>query len=132
MDIFFRDPNEIQLAPEEVRLNKVHVTPQSNGRQVRIYLELTPFIKRPNVEVTITAESGKEVAHTSILETMLPKLEFTMHLRGPEPGKKYNLETTVYYQRMPEPSDIPMDVPLPEPMIVDNHKATFILPPLET
>jgi hypothetical protein len=132
MDIFFHDPNEIRLAPEEVRLNKVQVTPQPNGRQVKIYIELTPFMKRPNVEVTITAVSGKEAAHTTILETMLPKLEFTMHLRGPEPGKKYNLETTVYYQRMPEPSTVPMDIPLPEPMIVDRHKATFILPALET
>ena len=132
MDIFFRDPNEIRLAPEEVRLNKVQITPQVNGSQVKIYLELTPFMKRPNVEVTITAGSGKEVAHTSILEIMLPKLEFTMHLREPEPGKEYNFETKVYYQRMPEPSDVPMDMPLPEPKIVDRHIATFILPPLDT
>ena len=128
MDIFFRDPNVIRLPPEEVRLLEMQVTPQQNGRQVKILLELTPFIKRPNVEVTITAASGKEVAHTSILEAMLPKMEFTMHLRTFEPGGEYTLESTVYYQRLPEPSDTPKDVPLPEPMIVDCKKTMFILP----
>jgi hypothetical protein len=132
MDIFFQDPNEIRLPPEEVRLRELKVTSQSSGSRVKIYLELTPFMKRPNVEVTITTGSGKEVAHASIVETMLPKMEFTMHLRDPEAGSEYTIESIVYYQRMPEPTDIPMDVPLPDPMIVDRHKATFILQPLET
>lgn len=132
MDIFFRDPNEIRLPPEEVRLGKVQVTPQPNGGRVKIYLELTPFIKRPNISVIIASASGKEVAHTNILETMLPKLEFTMHLREPGPGSEYSIETTVYYQRLPEPSDVPMDVQLPDPLIVDHSKTTFILPHLET
>jgi len=128
VNIFFRDPNEIRLPPEEVRLREMQVTPQQNGRQVKILLELTPFMKRPNVEVTITATSGKEAAHASILEAMMPKMEFTMHLRTLEPGGEYTLESIVYYQRLPEPSDTPMEVPLPEPLIVDRKKTNFILP----
>jgi hypothetical protein len=132
MDIFFQDPNEIRLPPEEVRLRELQVTPEPNGNRVKIYLELSPFQKRPNVEVTITAESGKEVAHTNILENMLHKMEFTMHLRGPVTGGSYRVETLVYYQRLPEPSETPVEVPLPEPMIVDRHETTFILPLLDT
>lgn len=132
MDIFFQDPNEIRLPPEEVRLRELQVTPQPNGSKVKIYLELSPFKKRPNVEVTITAASGKEVAHASILEAMLHKMEFTMHLREPVPGSQYNIETTIYYQKLPPPSDTPTEVPLPEPMIVDHHKATFTLPLTDT
>jgi len=89
-------------------------------------------MKRPNVDVSITAASGKEVAHVSILESMAHKLEFTMHMREPEPGSKYTLESIVYYQRLPEPSDVPMETPLPDPTIVDRQKATFMLPQLET
>jgi hypothetical protein len=132
MNIFFQDPTEIRLPPEEVRLREVQFIPQAHGGRVKIHLELTPFMKRPNVNVTITDAAGKEVAHTSILETMLPKLEFTMHLREPIQGSQYSVETRVYYQHMPELSEIPVDIPLPDPMIVDCHKATFILPQLET
>ena len=131
MDIFLQDPNEARLPPEEVRLRRMRVEPLLDGSRVKIYLELTPFMKRPNVEVTITSSSGKEVAHTSILETMLRKLELTMHLRKSETGSKYTIESTVYYQRLPEPSDIPMDRPLPDPIIVDRLIETFILPQTE-
>jgi hypothetical protein len=131
MNIFYQDPNEIRLAPEEVRLIEVKVTPQPKDGRVKIYLELTPFMKRPNVNVTITDASGKEAAHTSILESMLPKMEFTMHLREPEQGSEYSVDACVYYQRMPEPSETPVDIPLPDPVVVDTHKVTFILPKLE-
>jgi hypothetical protein len=132
MNLFLQDPDEVRLPPEEVRLYEVQVKPQLNGRQVKIYLELTPFLKRPNVEVTITAASGSIAAHSTILETMLRKLEFTMHLRQPESGSEYSIECTVYYQKLPELSDVPMELPLPEPMVVDRHMATFILPKLST
>jgi hypothetical protein len=132
MDIFFHDPNEVRLPPEEVRLCEMRVSPLPDGGRVRIFLELTPFMKRPNVGVTIKSASGKEVARTSILETMLRKLEFTMHLRESEPGSEYTIESIIYYQKLPEPNDVPMEVPLPEPIIVDHQKATFILPRSET
>ena len=90
-----------------MHLREVQVTPQPNAGRVNIYLELTPFMKRPNVNVAITDSSGLEVAHTSILETMLAKLEFTMHLRAQEPGSEHTIETTVYYQPMPDPSESP-------------------------
>lgn len=132
MSIFLHDPNEIRLPPEEVRLVKVLVTPQPNGKQVKVHLELTPFMKRPNIEVSITADTGKEVGHTSILETMLHILEFTMHLRQAEAGSQLTMETTVYYQKLPEPSNVPKEVPLPDPLIVDHHHTSFSLPRSET
>ena len=132
MDIFFHDPNEVRLPPEEVRLRGMQVMPLPDGRRVKILLELTPFMKRPNVDVSITAASGKEVAHASILESMSHKLEFTMHIRETEPGGEYTLESIVYYQRLPEPVDVSMETPLPDPIIVDRHIVTFIPPQLGT
>lgn len=132
MNIFLNDPNEIRYPPEEVRLNTVQITPQVFAKRVKIYLELTPFLKRPNIMVTITTAMGKKVGHTSILETMLPKLEFTMHLRQIEPDSIYTVETSVYYQKIPQPNGTSTEVSLPEPMVVDQHKATFTFPQLET
>jgi hypothetical protein len=128
MDIFFQDPNEVRLPPEQVRLLESCITPLGGGNRIKIFLELTPFMKRPNIEITIINSSGKILAHSSILETMLRKLEFIMHLRGSEPGSEYKLEAIVYYQKLPEPSDVQMDLPLPDPMIVDHHSKMFMIP----
>ena len=128
MDMFLIDPDEVRLPPEEVRLLKVQVEPQPNSNRVKVSLELTPFQKRPSVDVTIIAATGKAAAHSSILETMLRKLEFTMHLREVEPGSECSIECVVFYQKLPEPSDEPIEVPLPEPLIVDRQKTTFLLP----
>lgn len=128
MDFFLQDPNEVRLPPEEVRLLNMDATPLPGNRRVKVHLELTPFKKRPNVEVTITAPSGKRAAYSNILETMLRKLEFTMHLRQVEPGVEYTIESVVYYQQLPEPAEEPMDLPLPEPTVVDRRKTTFTLP----
>ena len=125
--IFIQDPNEIRRPPEEVRLTKVDVQPRSGGKQVKIHLELTPFMKRPNVEVSITSRAGKEVGHTNILETMLHTLEFTMHLLQVDAGEELTMQTTVYYQKLPEPSDAPKDMPLPDPLIVDRNTTTIKL-----
>jgi hypothetical protein len=128
MNLFFHDPDEIRVPPEDVRLREVIVAPQPESGRVKIHLELTPFQKRPNISVSITNTAGKEAARTTILETMLSKLEFTMHLREPEQGNEYTLETTVYYQKIPQPSEAEVEIQLADPMIVDQHKTTFVLP----
>ncbi len=127
MNYFLQDPNEVRLPPEEVRLTKVLVMPQPTGKRVKVLLELTPFTKRPNIEVSISNVAGNEVGRASILETMLHKLEITMHLRQVEPGDELTIQTTVYYQKLPEPSDTAVEVPLPEPLVVDRRTTTFFL-----
>jgi len=128
MNIFLQDPNEIRLPPDQVRLTKVQATPLPDDRRVKVHLELTPFMKRPNIEVTILSSAGKEVGHTSILEIMQHELELIIHLRQVEPGEQLTMQITVYYQKLPEPSEAPLEVPLPEPMIVDTNKTIFSLP----
>ncbi len=128
MNYFLQDPNEIRLPPEQVRLTKVLVMPQPTGKQVRVLIELTPFMKRPNIEVSINRPSGPEVSHTTILETMQHKLEFTMHMREAVPDDELTMQIKVYYQKLPEPSDTSTEVPLPDPLIVDQRTTTFSLP----
>ena len=132
MNFFLQDPNEIRVPPEEVRLQKVQITPQTDGSRVKFHLELTPFQKRPNISVTITTPSGKQVAQSDILETMLSKLEFTMHLRQAKPSGEYTAKILVYYQKLPQPSEESAEVPLPDPLIVDTYMVTFTFQQSET
>jgi len=132
MDFFLQPPDEHRLPPEEVRLRGLRIIPHSHGNKVKVNLELHPFKKRPNIEVTIFDASGKEVAHTNILEAMQPKMEFIMHIRAPVPGSQYRVETCVYYQQLPGPSETQAEVPIPEPMIVDRGEVIFVLPLLDT
>jgi len=129
--MFFNDPKEVRLPPEEVRLRNVQVIAHPQGDRLRVRVELSPFLERPNIRVSITDQAGKAIAQTDILETMQSNLEFTMHLRGAEMRREYTVEAQVYYQKIPVPSEIPMDIHLPDPMVVDLRKVTFTLPPQE-
>lgn len=81
MDIFFSDPTAIPLPPDEVRVKELRAEPWPDKRRVRVYLEITPFQQRPNGNITITDAAGEEVASVSFIETIDPKMEFTIHLR---------------------------------------------------
>jgi hypothetical protein len=131
MNIFLQDPDEIRVPPDEVRLKKVEITPYMDGSRIKLQLELTPFMKRPNISVTITTPSGEQVAHSDILETMLSKLELTMHIRQAKTTGEFTTEISVYYQKLPQPNDSPAEVPLPDAMIVDSFKTSFSFQQLE-
>jgi hypothetical protein len=97
MDIFFQDPSDIPLPPDEVSIRQFHAEPWPDQRRVRVYLEVTPFQKRPNGEIKIFDPGGEEAAHLTIVETVVPKMEFTVHLRGPSTVGEYTATATVYY-----------------------------------
>jgi hypothetical protein len=63
---------------------------------LRVNIEITPFQKRPYIEVILNDSAGAEVASTSIVEPMSWKLEFTMHIRG-ELNNPYTLNARLYY-----------------------------------
>jgi hypothetical protein len=146
MDIFFSDPNEIPLPPEEMRILEFKASPYNDGRRVRVYLEVTPFQKRPSVEVNLLDLQLRSIAEVSIIESMTRKMEFTMHLREPQPAGSYRVHATVYYEEMravpdqgareagpeagPEAEAKPEYEPGPA-MIVDEGEAMFELPPAE-
>jgi len=122
MDIFFQDPNEIPLPPAEVRILELRAEPWPDKQRVRVYLELTPFQKRPYIEVILHDANGEEIASSSIVEPLSWKLEFTMHLRG-ELNNPYTLNARLYYPDGPsgEPRAFTFEVvppptsPAPDP-----------------
>lgn len=96
-DIFFTDASEAPVPPEEVRIRELEAEPRADGWRVAVRTALTPFQQRPNIEVRITNEAGREVAALSVVEAIDAVMDFTMHLREPEPGGEYKLSLRVFY-----------------------------------
>lgn len=122
MDIFFQDPTETPLPPGDVRIRQFTATPWPDGRRVRIYLEVDPFQKRPSAEVTILNDQSETVAEISIIESMIRKMEFNMHLRQAETVGKYIIEVKVYYENTPVNAEgAPVEDKV-APQVVDQRK----------
>ncbi len=96
MDFFFPEDNLTRATPEETKINSLSAQPYPDGRRLRVNIEITPFQKRPYIEVSLNNSNGDEVASTNIVEPMSWKLEFTMHIRG-ELENPYTLNARLYY-----------------------------------
>ena len=126
MDIDFTDLSEVPLPPNEVRVRDFRVEPYPDGKRVRVFLELTPFQKRPSGELIITDLLGNQVATANIIETIDPQMELTMHLRTPDPQGEFTARVLIFYTDSLE--DIVEDdqiLAAPERRVVDEKGATF-------
>lgn len=103
MEFFINDPNIQRLPPEATRLLGLRAEPDPDGKRMRVVIELTPFQKRPDIELKLTDSAGVEVSAASIIEPVGWKLELTMHIRtsAPTPGK-YTLVASVSYSDLGE------------------------------
>ena len=129
MDIFFQDPNDVPLPPDEVRIRSFTATAYPDGRRVRITLEVSPFQKRPSGEISISDADGRLLASANIIETMTRKLELTLHLRGEAPAGEYRAEADLFYQALPpdpENGDA-QEYELPERKSVDHRRVSFTI-----
>ena len=106
MEFFFADPQVERLPPAETRLLDLRAEPDPSGKRFRVTLELTPFLLRPYLELSLTDSTGHEVSSASIVEPVGWKLELTLHIRKPAfplpstgPGSKIELpaENNVEY-----------------------------------
>lgn len=102
--------------PEETRITSLSAEPYPDGYRLHINIEMTPFQKRPHLDVMITNCDGDEIASANIVEPMSWKIEFTMHLRG-ELKNPHTLEAKLFYPDGPskEPQRFTFDVNPPEP-----------------
>jgi hypothetical protein len=100
MEFFFPEDNLIRAVPEETKINALSAQPYPDGRRLLVNMEITPFQKRPYIEVILNDSNGVEVASTSIVEPLSWNLEFTMHIRG-DLNNPYALIAKLYYPEGP-------------------------------
>ena len=127
MDIFFQEPDAIPLPPDEVKIIALRGQPWPDNRRVKVYLELTPFLKRPNGEIRLSDIQGTELAAVSIIETIDPKMEFTLNIRGAETKGEYTVSAKIFYLEDLENADNELIV-LPtqrEMKVVDQAETKF-------
>ena len=131
-DIFFAEPDQIPVPPDEVRIRELAAQPQADGRRVSVRIDVTPFQKRPNMELVITNAGGDKVADFNVVEAMDNKMDFTVHLREPQPGGTYTVNLRVFYSNFEEfaqdenaQADSPRDFFEKTTQEVDARQTTF-------
>ena len=104
------------MTPEETHITSLSAEPYPDGYRLHVNIEMTPFQKRPHLEVTLNDCDGDEVASATVVEPMGWKIEFTMHIRG-ELKNPYTLEATLFYPDGPTtaPKTFSFDVKPPQP-----------------
>jgi hypothetical protein len=128
MDIFFTDPDEIPLPPEEVRILNFTADPYPDGKRVRLFLELTPFQKKPSGDIIVIDPSDHQVASTSFVEAVTSKFEMTVHLRAEKAGEFTAAATLYYTEEVEENVEADQVVVRLEKQIVDEAEVRFKLP----
>jgi hypothetical protein len=115
---FFPDDPEIQrLLPKETRILDMQAKPYPDGKRMRVTLDLTPFQKKPYIDLRLTDSDGNEAGSTSIVEPITWKLELTLHIKNISTAAgKYTLIAFLSYPEMDK---------------VDRNKITFEIPNAE-
>src|SRR5690349_17354701 len=114
MDFFFPEDQLQRMTPEETRITALTVQPYPDGYRIHVHIEMTPFQKRPHVEVILNDAEADEVASTTSVGPLSWKIAFTMHIRG-ELKHPYTVEARLFYPDGPnaEPKTFQFDVEPP-------------------
>jgi hypothetical protein len=95
---FFDDPLKGPHSREDVRFNQLGLYVYDDRRRIAVGFDITPFLERPSVEVTITNAAGEVAANLTVIEAMQPNFNLTMHLRDKNPADPYQIEAILFYQ----------------------------------
>jgi hypothetical protein len=129
MEIFFNDPEDLPVPPEEVKIRELTAKAYPDRRRVRVYLELSPFQQAPDAELNIVNRENQTMASVNVIETMDPKMEMTLHLPASTTPGMYKLSARVFYREEidePETDEEPIEnISLPEIQVVDQTETLF-------
>jgi hypothetical protein len=95
---FYEDPIREPRTREEVRFNRLGIFMHADGRRFMVGFDLTPFMERPSLQVSVTDESGRELTSLTIIEAIQTNFNLTMHL--PEDGNDslFDVSALLYYR----------------------------------
>jgi hypothetical protein len=92
----FDEPVEPRRPRDEVRIKDIRVQPGPDGRRVAIWIELTPFIDKPNLDIVLLRD-GEEVRSLAIVAAMQHQMQVTMHLPAHDPYGSYEARVDLTY-----------------------------------
>lgn len=96
---------------------------------MHVYLELTPFQKKPNGEISLANSAGAVLADISFIETMSRKMEYTLHLRGAELTSPYTISAKIYYENTEPVAQEDEQPPGQAPKIYVDQAETIVVIP---
>ncbi len=106
MSVNFFEPDGIPQPKDKIKIERLESQPYPDGWRVKITIDVTPFLERPNLEIRVQSDDEKPVAALSVIETMHRHMEFTVHLRGiSSPVGIYVTAVDLYYDNPATPQD---------------------------
>ncbi len=109
MDIqFFDDPLQNPKSREDVRIKQIGLFVYDDLRRMAVGLELTPFLERPSIEITLSNGKAEPAGSLNVIENLSPNFSLTMHLRDAETVNPYQITATIYYAT-PETERVDVD-----------------------
>lgn len=104
MGFFFNDPNIKRMSPEAMRFEEVRVEPYPDGKRLHVTILVTPFEKRPSLEILLLDAALREVSAVNVIEPMRWQIDFVMHIRPRYADQRppYTLKARIYYPESEE------------------------------
>ncbi len=115
MEIEFLDPAEAPLPPDQMSFRSVEVEPHSDGRRLKVSLQVAPFQVKPSIDLTVTNEQGMVVASSSIVEATETKMSVTLHLRDRSAELRHRLTARLVYPDRDPVDERVLEFALPGP-----------------
>jgi hypothetical protein len=97
MELPLLGSDEIPLPPDQIRFRSVRISPYPDRTRVRLNLQITPFVERPNIEISIVDSEGQETASAQVIENLEQALTLTMHLHPTEADGPYTARLALGY-----------------------------------
>ncbi|HFC12822.1 MAG TPA: hypothetical protein ENJ56_08250 [Anaerolineae bacterium] len=94
---FFDDPLKAPRSREDVRFKQLGIYVHEGNRRIAVGFDITPFIERPSIEVTVRNVLGEPAGNLTVIETLDSNFNLTMHLRDKVPTDQYEVSATLYY-----------------------------------
>ncbi len=103
-----------RMPPEATRITSFQAQPYEDARRVLVKMDITPFEKRPHIEVSLRDAHGEEVSAATFIEPMNWHLEFTLHIRTEPADGELTLEARLFYPDGPTAEAVFTRFVLPE------------------
>jgi hypothetical protein len=119
MGFFQTDPNVERMVPADTRLLNLRAEPYSDGKRLKVGLDLTPFQQKPYLDLALTNSSGELVATTSIVEPVNWNLELNLHIRKTSISSNgvYKLTVVISYPDLGEVDRRDLTIAIPSTAI---------------